>query len=109
MQSRLRRTFRKIVAGTSDSESSWERGPLRMRPTSYIVVLRGADDLPVLPLPRMKRHRLGTSALLLRGRLRGEPGSAVFADQRDALIDCVYAVRDGEIDLAGEFVAFAEH
>src|SRR2546423_14233678 len=41
--------------------------------------------------------------------LRGEPCCAVLADQRDRFIDRVYAMRDGEIDLAGEFNAFAEH
>ena len=34
---------------------------------------------------------------------------AVFADQRDRFIDRIYAMRDGEIDLAGEFIVLAEH
>src|SRR4029077_4304732 len=42
-------------------------------------------------------------------RLRGEPAGAVFADQRDAFVDCVHAMWNGEIDLAGEFITFAEH
>jgi len=41
--------------------------------------------------------------------LSGEPGGTVFADERDAFIYRVHAMRDGEIDLAGEFVAFLEH
>src|SRR5215472_5993044 len=41
--------------------------------------------------------------------LCGEPGSAVFADQRKALIDRVNAMRDSEIDVAGEFVVFSKH
>src|SRR5215469_5027432 len=42
-------------------------------------------------------------------RLRGQPGCAVFADQREAFIDRVYAMRDGEINLAGKFIAFLKH
>jgi hypothetical protein len=45
----------------------------------------------------------------LRNGLRGEPRSAVFTDQRDAFINRIYAMRNGEIDLAGQFVIFAEH
>src|SRR6516162_9456738 len=42
-------------------------------------------------------------------RLRGQPGCAIFADQRQAFIDRVYAMRDGEVDFAGEFIAFLKH
>src|SRR5262249_39776854 len=42
-------------------------------------------------------------------RLRGQPGGAVFADQREAFIYRVYAMRYGEVDLAGKFVAFLKH
>jgi len=49
------------------------------------------------------------SRLLFRRGLRGEPRGAVFADQRDRFIDCVYAMRNREIDLAGELIAFAKH
>src|SRR5438034_8754878 len=38
-----------------------------------------------------------------------KPGSAIFADQRNALIHRVYTMRNGEIDLAGEFIAFSKH
>src|SRR5215475_8735418 len=41
--------------------------------------------------------------------LCGQPGGAVCADECDALIDRVYAMRNFEIDLACEFVAFLEH
>src|SRR5262245_13334449 len=41
--------------------------------------------------------------------LCGQPSSAVFTDQRQAFIDRVYAMRYGEIDLAGKFVAFLKH
>ena len=41
--------------------------------------------------------------------VRLEPGFTIFADERDALIHRVYAMRNFEIDLAREFVAFLEH
>src|SRR4029077_19019782 len=41
--------------------------------------------------------------------LCGQPSGAVFADERDAFIHRVYAMRNFEIDLAREFVAFLEH
>src|SRR6188508_458468 len=41
--------------------------------------------------------------------LFGQPGGAVFADERDAFIYRVYAMRNFKIDLAGEFVTLAEH
>src|SRR5215831_18633386 len=42
-------------------------------------------------------------------RLRREPGCAVIADQREAFLDRVYAMRDGEVDFAGQFIAFLKH
>src|SRR5262245_2288167 len=42
-------------------------------------------------------------------RLRGQPGSAVFTNKCEAFIDRVYAMRDCEVDLAGEFIAFLKH
>src|SRR5262249_25269274 len=41
--------------------------------------------------------------------LCGQPGVAIFADERDAFIDRVYAMRNFEIDLAGEFIVFLKH
>src|SRR5438067_9910628 len=41
--------------------------------------------------------------------LRSEPGSAVFPDQLHTFIHGVYTMRNGEVDLAGEFVAFPKH
>src|SRR5262249_35844868 len=41
--------------------------------------------------------------------LCGQPGVAVLADQCEAFIDRVYAMRDGEIDLACEFIVFLKH
>src|SRR5512132_1044451 len=41
--------------------------------------------------------------------LCGQPGVAVFADERDTFIHRVYAMRNFKIDLAGEFIAFAQH
>src|SRR5262245_44754318 len=41
--------------------------------------------------------------------LCSQPGVAVCADERDALIYRVYAMRNFEIDLACQFVAFLEH
>src|SRR5262249_636832 len=41
--------------------------------------------------------------------LCGQPGSAIFTAKRDAFMHRVYAMRDFEIDLAGEFVVFLEH
>src|SRR5215831_9636241 len=41
--------------------------------------------------------------------LCGQPSVPIFADERDALINRVYAIRNFEIDLACEFVVFLEH
>ena len=41
--------------------------------------------------------------------LCGQPGVAILANERDAFVHRVYAMRDFKIDLAGEFVAFLEH
>src|SRR5262249_24696368 len=41
--------------------------------------------------------------------LRGHPGGAVFAEDRDAFINRVYAMRNCEVDLAGQFFAFLKH
>src|ERR1043166_4147428 len=41
--------------------------------------------------------------------LGGQPGSPVFADERDAFIDRVHTMWNGKIDVAGEFVTFAKH
>src|SRR5262249_10246748 len=38
-----------------------------------------------------------------------QPGGAVSPDQCEAFIYRVYAMRYGEIDLAGEFIAFLKH
>src|SRR5690349_17025590 len=45
---------------------------------------------------------------LLFGLCR-KPGRAVFTDQRKTLIDRIHAMRNGEIDVAGEFIAFLKH
>src|ERR1700756_4055974 len=47
--------------------------------------------------------------ILLPLSLRGQPGRAVRPDERDAFVNCVDAMRNGKIDLAGEFVTFLEH
>src|SRR5262245_52855861 len=49
--------------------------------------------------------------LLIRSfyRLCGQPGVAILANERDAFIHRVYAMRDFEIHFACEFVAFLEH
>src|SRR4030095_6087498 len=41
--------------------------------------------------------------------LGGQPGVPVFADERDAFLYRVYAMRNFEIDLAREFVTFVKH
>src|SRR5262252_5689854 len=41
--------------------------------------------------------------------LCGQPGFAIFADERDAFINRVYTMRNFEIDLACEFVALSKH
>src|SRR4029450_2305482 len=41
--------------------------------------------------------------------LCAQPSVAIFADERDAFINRVYAMRNFEIDLAGEFITFLEH
>src|SRR3954467_2227704 len=41
--------------------------------------------------------------------LCGQPGAAVFADECDAFIHRLYAMRNFKIDLACEFVVFPEH
>jgi hypothetical protein len=41
--------------------------------------------------------------------LCGQPGVAILANERDAFVHRVYAMRDFKIDLACEFVAFLEH
>ena len=53
---------------------------------------------------RLSRH-IGDLILLLRV----EPGVAVFTNDGNGFFDRVHAMRDGEVDVAGEFVAFAEH
>ena len=41
--------------------------------------------------------------------LRSQPFTAIFPDQRNAFVDRVDAMRNGEIDLAGKFVTFLKH
>src|SRR4030095_3109719 len=41
--------------------------------------------------------------------LCGQPSIAIFADERDAFMHRVYAMRNFEVDLACEFVAFLKH
>src|SRR5436190_22754566 len=41
--------------------------------------------------------------------LCGQPGAAVFADERDAFIHRLCAMRNFKIDLACEFGVFVEH
>ena len=49
------------------------------------------------------------SASVLFYLLCVEPGGAVFTNDHSGFFDRVHAMRDGEIDLAGEFVACADH
>src|SRR5262245_28757624 len=41
--------------------------------------------------------------------LCGQPGRAVFTDEREALVNCVYAMRNSEIDITGQFIPFLKH
>src|SRR5262249_39698020 len=41
--------------------------------------------------------------------LRGQPGITISANERDAFVHRVYAMRNFKIDLACEFVAFLKH
>src|SRR6476661_1192516 len=41
--------------------------------------------------------------------LCGQPSIAVFTNDCNGFFNFVYAMRDGEIDVAGKFVVFAEH